>query len=135
MMEYSYNSNLVLNILEQIEQALSKIKERTIKIQSADDFLRNNANMEKLDAVCMQFIAVGESLKGIEKITNKELLSGYPEIEWKKIMGFRDIIAHHYFDIDAEEIYWILDNELNPLINTIRRIRCDLTISVGKAAE
>lgn len=70
----------------------------------------------------MLFIAVGESLKGLDKVTQKELLSSYPSIEWKKIMGFRDIIAHHYFDIDAEEIWWVLEHELNPLLDTIKEM-------------
>jgi uncharacterized protein with HEPN domain len=35
-------------------------------------------------------------------------------------MGLRDIIAHHYFDVDAEEIWWIIENELKPLLNSVR---------------
>ena len=31
----------------------------------------------------MQLIAIGESLKNIDKITNKELLEKYPQIDWK----------------------------------------------------
>ena len=35
-------------------------------------------------------------------------------------MGVRDIIAHHYFDIDAEEIFNIINNDLEPLAESIR---------------
>lgn len=35
-------------------------------------------------------------------------------------MGFRDIIVHHYFDIDAEEIFWICAHELSPLSAAIK---------------
>ena len=36
------------------------------------DFFTNSADgMEKLDAVCMLLIAIGESLKNIDKITGK----------------------------------------------------------------
>lgn len=76
--------------------------------------------MEKLDSICMQFIAVGEALKNIDKITSGDLLSGCPEIDWKGAMGFRDIIVHHYFDIDAEEIFWICAHELSPLSAAIK---------------
>lgn len=76
--------------------------------------------MEKLDAVCMQFIAIGESLKGLDKVTGRKLLHTDTSIPWKKIMGLRDIIAHHYFDVDADEIWWIIENELNPLLNSVR---------------
>lgn len=61
--------------------------------------------MERLESTCMLLIAVGESIKGIDKLTNKELLTQFPEIDWKGAMGIRDIIAHHYFDLDAEIVY------------------------------
>ena len=64
----------------------------------------------------MQFIAIGESLKGLDKVTNKELLVTDSSIPWKKVMGLRDIIAHHYFDVDAEEVWWIIEHELSPLL-------------------
>ena len=50
-----------------------------------------------LDSICMQFIAIGESLKGLDKVTRGELLTTHPEIDWKNVKGLRDIIAHHYF--------------------------------------
>ena len=38
--------------------------------------------MLRLDAICMNLIALGEAVKGLDKITRGELLPGYPEIEW-----------------------------------------------------
>ena len=43
------------------------------------------------------------------------LIPTYPSIPWKQVKGLRDIIAHHYFDVDASQIFWILSNELTPL--------------------
>jgi uncharacterized protein with HEPN domain len=34
----------------------------------------------------------------------------------------RDIIAHHYFEVDAEEIYWICSNHVTPMRQTIEKI-------------
>lgn len=84
--------------------------------------------MEKLDSICMLFIAIGESLKQIDKITNNALLIKYAGIDWKGIKGFRDIISHHYFDIDAEEVFWMCSNELKPLTKTINQIIVDILI-------
>jgi uncharacterized protein with HEPN domain len=70
----------------------------------------------------MLFIAIGESLKNIDKITGGELLASYPEIDWKGAMGFRDVVAHQYFDIDAEQVYWICTHEVVPLSATIRKM-------------
>ena len=83
--------------------------------------------MEKLDGICMLLIAVGESLKNIDKITGKTLLPRYPEIDWKGAKGMRDIISHHYFDIDAEEIFWVCENNLPPLAETMEKIIADVT--------
>jgi len=116
----SYNKELALHILTQIETAILHIQSRTAEIHCANDFLISPERMEKLDAVCMQLIAIGESLKGLDKVTNKELLATDTSIPWRKIMGLRDIIAHHYFDIDAEEIWWVIENGLTPLLHSIR---------------
>jgi len=114
-----YDSELVLSILEQIHGALQTIMMRSIKATDASYFTNSNEGMEKLDSICMLFIAIGESIKNIDKITNKKLFSKFSEIDWKGIMGFRDVIAHHYFDIDAEQVYWICKNELEPLTKVI----------------
>lgn len=60
----------------------------------------------------MLLIVIGESVKRIDKVTNKELLSFYTEIDWKGVMGMRDIIAHHYFDIDASIVFDVIKNNL-----------------------
>ena len=38
----------------------------------------------------------------------------------------RDIISHHYFDVDAEEIFWVCENKMRPLAETIERIIDDV---------
>lgn len=73
----------------------------------------------------MQLINIGEALKQIDKITDKTLLNKYPEIEWKKVMGMRDIITHHYFDIDAETVFTVCDEHVPELKKTIANIQKD----------
>jgi len=121
-----FDKNLVLSILHQIDEALEKIRSRSEQIRSADDFTDSPSGMEKLDSICMLFIAIGEALKNIDKITGGSLLSQYPETDWKGAIGFRDIIAHHYFDIDAEEVFWICTHELAPLTAVIKKMMADL---------
>ena len=70
----------------------------------------------------MQLIAIGESLKNLDKLTSKKLLSNYPEIDWQKVMGMRDIISHHYFDVDAEAIFDVCENYIDKLANAIKKI-------------
>ena len=117
-----FDKPLVLSILKQIDNALKKVKDRTRHIHSANDFTDTESGMEKLDSICMLFIAIGEALKNVDKITEGHLFLQYPKIDWKGAMGFRDIIAHHYFDIDADQVFWICKHELGPLSLAIRKM-------------
>ncbi|MBR5697070.1 MAG: DUF86 domain-containing protein [Prevotella sp.] len=113
------NQSLALDILTDILSAIEKLQDRTKSIRSVDDFLGSSDGMILLDATCMLLIAIGESLKNLDKVTNGELLPTYPSVPWKRVKGLRDIISHHYFDIDADQILWIVVNELSPLKTAI----------------
>lgn len=85
---------MVYETLNNINVAITRLEERSMGIHSVDDYLRSPSGMEKLDAACMVLIALGESVKNLDKITEKKLLPTYPSIDWKGVMGVRDIIAH-----------------------------------------
>lgn len=117
-----YNKELILDILQKLDDAISIILQRTESIHEPNDFLTTWMGTMILDSVCMKLTALGESIKNLDKITNHELLAQYPEIPWKGVMGTRDIIAHHYFDIDAFDIFNICKNDLIPLQETIKKM-------------
>lgn len=125
-MQSTYDRELALEILTQIFDAIQKIKKRFAPINSAEEFTNSDEGMQKLDSICMQLIAIGESLKNLDKLTSKKVLSNYPEIDWKKVMGMRDIISHHYFDVDAEAIFDVCENHIDLLGSAIRKIMKDL---------
>jgi uncharacterized protein with HEPN domain len=117
-----YDRELALDILTQIFDAIQKIEKRFGPINSAEEFTNSDKGTEKLDSICMQLIAIGESLKNLDKITSKNVLANYPEIDWQKVMGMRDIISHHYFDVDAEAIFDVCENHIDILGITIKKI-------------
>ena len=121
-----YDYELVAEILTQIETAITTLIERFSSISSASDFTDSAEGIEKLDAICMLLIATGESLKKVDKMTEGKLLAKYPEIDWKGVKGMRDIISHHYFDIDADEIFWVGTHQLKPLLISIQKIAKNL---------
>ncbi len=121
-----YDKSLVIEILEQIIDAIEIVQERCLFAKCEDDFYYTKEGQEKLDSICMKLIAVGESLKKIDFITNKKLLENYPQIEWKKIKGIRDFISHHYFDLDADVIVGICQNNIDDLLVVLKIIRDDL---------
>ena len=117
-----YDKELVRDIFYQILNASHKVCQRFEAIKTVSDFTNSSVGMEKLDSICMLLMAIGESLKNIDKITNKSLLKQYPEIDWKGAKGLRDIISHQYFDIDAEIVFWICEKHIPPLSKTIETI-------------
>ena len=121
-----YDKELAREIIRQIYGAVQTILKRFEPIQSSDDFTNSDTGMEKLDAICMQLIAIGESLKNLDKVTGKSLLVNYPYVEWKKIKGMRDIITHHYFDLNAEAIFDVCQNHIEKLGQTIKKMNEDL---------
>ena len=120
------NTALVKEVLEQIETAIGTIKERFESVDSVDYFLDTPQGEERLDGLCMLFIAIGESLKNIDKLTDKKLLTQYDNIDWKAIKGMRDILSHHYFDMNAEAIYNVCEDDIDDLHRTIRQIIVEL---------
>ncbi len=121
-----FDQELVIEILSQIDDAIEVVRTRFSVIHSSDDFLSTPEGLEKLDSICMKLIAIGESVKNIDKHTDNRLLADYPDIDWKGVKGVRDIISHHYFDLDAEEIFDICETHLPPLHATIKQMILDL---------
>ena len=121
-----YDKTLVIEILDQIINAIEIVQERCHFAKCEDDFSHTKEGQEKLDSICMKLIAVGESLKKIDSVTDKTLLVKYPQIEWKKIKGIRDFISHHYFDLDAEVIYSICQDHIEDLLITLKIIKKEL---------
>ncbi|WP_457596291.1 HepT-like ribonuclease domain-containing protein [Hydrogenimonas sp.] len=116
-------NDLVADILGDTIEALEITKKRCEYAHSPDDFLETEIGREKLDSICMKLIAVGESIKKIDRLSNGTLFEKYPDIPWKKVKGIRDFLSHHYFDLDAEMIFSICQKHLNPLIEALKQIR------------
>ena len=122
-----YDKELALEILSQIYQASQTILERFKPVKSISDFTHSPAGMEKFDSICMLLSAIGEALKNLDKVTHNTLLPRYPQVNWKKAKGMRDIISHHYFDVNAEAIYNVCKNNIPELAQTINKMIRELS--------
>lgn len=121
-----YDRELVRDILNNVIWSLDQITKRFEGIRSSDDFMKDDFGLERLDSICMQLINIGEALKQIDKLTDGNLFAGYPEIDWKKAKGMRDIITHHYFDIDAETVFAVCTDHVPAMKEVVSRIMNDL---------
>lgn len=93
--------------LEDIRDAIDKVKTYTLGL-SRERFENDN---KTIDAVVRNLEIIGEAVKMIPE----SIRLAHPNIEWKKIAGLRDILAHQYFGIDIDIIWDILKNKLPAL--------------------
>jgi len=70
------------------------------------------------DGVVRNLEIIGEAVKNIPA----GVKDSYPDIEWKKIAGLRDILAHEYFGIDLEILWDIIKNKLPDFKKKIARL-------------
>lgn len=108
------NVSIIKNILSSID----KINIYTVNIEDPDSLYEN---AQVFDAVLMNFIAIGEMAGKISDQLKDETKD---RINWQDIKDFRNVIAHNYFGIDAEEVWQIileylprLEKELSSLID------------------
>ena len=100
--------------LEDILQAIDKIARFTQKINFSS-FLEDE---KTFDAVVRNLEIIGEATKKVPE----KLRAQYPTVEWKKLSGLRDVLAHDYWGIDAEIVWDIAQNKLAELKKEIRRV-------------
>lgn len=101
----------ILNILESIK----KIQDYSSPFKNADEFYGNTISF---DATMMNFIVIGEMA---EKLSEQFLNETDSKINWIKIKGFRNIIAHNYFGVDAEEVWQIIQASLVSLKSALEQ--------------
>ena len=95
-------------LLLDMKEAAEKILKYT-KDLSFEDFLTDD---KTIDAVVRNFEIIGEASLRIDEDFRLE----NPQIEWKKLRGFRNRIVHDYFGIDYEIVWSILTEDLEELI-------------------
>ena len=109
-------------LLEFILRSITLIKRRFKGIKRADDFLDNEEGIDKLDAISIRIQAIGEAIKNIDKRDRDFLLSVADKNYWSKIIKTREILTHHYINIDSEIIYMICNEKIDELERNIREL-------------
>jgi len=93
--------------------SIKKIQTYSSRFKSADDFFNDNISF---DATMMNFIVIGEM---VDKFSDSFLDETSNKVDWYQVKGFRNIIAHNYFGIDAEEVWQIIHTSLPKLQSSI----------------
>jgi len=111
-----------LELLKFIMQSIALVKRRFQGILDSDDFMATDNGLDKLDAISMRLQAIGEAIKNIDKRDREFLLQVADKLYWSKIIKTREILTHHYIEIDSETIFDICKNKINELEGNIQKL-------------
>lgn len=121
-----FDHEIVMDSLQKIRTAIETILERASEVSDPNELLSSPGGMLRLDAICMNLIALGEAVKGLDKQTHGQLLPRYPEVYWSGVMRMRDKIAHHYFEIDTDVVFLTVRQDVPKMKEVIDRMISDL---------
>ncbi len=110
----SNKSKIEFNLRSFLE-AIEKIENYSQEFDNGEDFYYD---AKSFDASMMQFVIIGELISRLDE----EYKATHNFIPWQKIKNFRNIIAHDYFGIDADEIWSIITLHLLPLKKSINQL-------------
>lgn len=102
---------LVEDMLEAIARILHYTHALDMKSFRLDDLV--------VDAVLRNLQVLGEAAGRVPV----EVRERFPEIEWTRIVRSRHIVVHHYFGVDHEIIWRIIEVHLPPLREQLLRMR------------
>lgn len=99
------------NILQHIRDEIAYLQESARDLSKAD-FLADETLKR---AFVRSLEIIGEAVKQIPEEQRAE----YDEIPWRAISGIREVLIHHYFGVDYDIVWDVIQTQLAPLGNVI----------------
>lgn len=104
--------------LDDVVEASSRILEYS-NAMAFEDFVSNKM---AYDAILRNLEIIGEAAKNVPQ----EFREQYPDVEWRKMAGLRDVLAHGYFGLEDETLWNIVETQISPLLTQVSRILAQL---------
>lgn len=89
--------------IQDIQEAINKIEKYAIR--GREEFLANELIQSW---ILLQLQIIGEAARSMNSNTHEQ----YPEISWRDIIDFRNLLVHEYFRVDLELIWQLVEKEL-----------------------
>jgi len=100
-----------LLFLEEIVASCEKI----LRFTDGKTFEQFRSNEETFDAVCRNLELIGEGVKHVPE----DLRARHPAIDWRRVAGLRDVLAHGYFALEPEMLWTAVQRHVPQLLETV----------------
>jgi uncharacterized protein with HEPN domain len=121
----------IADYLDLMLESIDLIENRFSKIRSPEDFVQSTEGVILLDAISMRLQVIGESVRKTQK-ADQSFLDSYSSVEWDKIARFRDLVSHHYEQVDHEIVYDICQVHIPKLKYALQKIQLDYSDNENK---
>jgi uncharacterized protein with HEPN domain len=118
----------IADYLDLMLECIELIESRFQRIQMPDEFVQSSDGIIFLDAISMRLQVIGESVRKIQKV-DPSFLKHYSDVEWDKIARFRDLVSHHYSQVDHEIVFDICNVHIPKLKGILHKILSELPSS------
>jgi len=93
-----------------------------IESYTREGYTAFSASRQIQDAVLRNFEVMGEATKRLSAVVR----DAHPEVSWRQVAGFRDVLIHDYFGIDLDEVWGVVTINLHALKQQIKSVLQDL---------
>jgi len=106
--------------LDDILEAIGQIQEYTASL----DYGMFAQDRKTQDAVVRNLEIIGEAAGRLPE----SIKAGAADIEWRKIVGLRNILSHEYFGVSLPVVWDVVENKLGPLEIACRKLLANDTL-------
>lgn len=100
--------------IQDILDSIAAIREYT----TGTDFESFLADRKTMDAVVRNFTIIGEAARNVPS----DISDSHPEVPWKLMRDFRNVIVHEYFGVDTKTVWATLTDNLPPLVPLLEKL-------------
>lgn len=109
--------------------AVEKIKEYIKPFENENDFRHSSLHW---DATIRQLEIIGEALNNL---LDDEYFDSLSPTYFRKVVNFRNTISHGYFGIDLDEVWNVIHQHLDILIDDLSKIVKDNKLDISDAIQ
>ncbi len=111
-------------MLHTSDRDILKVKDILTAIHLIESFIENETLQSFIksellqSAVVRQFEIIGEAGTKI----SLNIQDTFPEVPWREIRSFRNLLIHEYFKVDAAEVWTTIKNDLPSLEEQMKHL-------------